>query len=472
LQALFPDFSVFHGGPHSVAAVGARHAVPFDGTSPVSKGILFAPFSLFSPFILLLLATFPSPSSSKPLFPVTPISLARLNLQEYNAYRIVNGSLGDQMKSRRIKILVLFLAAAAIAGAICLRPERFQVDNTQYEFVSLSKPEYESSDALASTRLGVVIGHVVYSYKKVDITKWYPDGRQEKVSFPENPILRPISMNDEGAIVGDYLNQQGNSVDSFVWNPTSGLHLLKVCETFHFDKSSALSINNKGQIAGSMMNNNPFKMAVFLYDPVEGLFDIGSLGAFPVRLGGMNDEGVIVGSSCINSNFTHAFVWTMKDGMKDIHSVATQAVSSRAEGISSDGWIFIQAYDKNDNGRILLFHPPTGKTCSVPFDDIILSAKPVGNTNRFVFSSQRRSRRIWKFSLRDAEVENWIWEFDKTPVLIVPKMLSGKSWGILGMTDQGLICGRYLMGINDYTSGMDCDGFFLRPIRTEESRKK
>lgn len=108
------------------------------------------------------------------------------------------------MKSRQIKILVLLLAASVVAAAFFLRPQRFHVDKTQYELVSLHKPKYKSSQVFAINGSGVAVGRIEYPDGKVEIVKWDSNGQKERIPLPDNVKGVPGSINDKGDIVGSY----------------------------------------------------------------------------------------------------------------------------------------------------------------------------------------------------------------------------------------------------------------------------
>jgi probable HAF family extracellular repeat protein len=218
-----------------------------------------------------------------------------------------------------------------------------------------------------------------------------------------------------------------------------------------------------------MAMNSPFKCAVFFYDPIDGLCDIGSLGESNVILRGMNEEGAIVGSSRISGNATHAFLWTRRDGMKDIHSaVAPQTVSTQAFAISYDGWILVQATDHKRNNQIIGYHPEKGIGHSCSFGEWISFAMPVGQSNRFVYRSVRPSWHIVRIRIRPTVHHNWILDFGCEPVLVAPKVMADQSWSIYGMTDQGLIVGSLNKTINKGITQAGVEPFILRPIQTPD----
>jgi probable HAF family extracellular repeat protein len=378
------------------------------------------------------------------------------------------------MKSKRIKIIVTLLAVAAIAAAFVLRPKHFNVDRTNYEFISLHQPEYQSSEVCALNRSGVAVGRVRYPDGKFEMVKWHSDGTRDIVPVPEDLVIIPHDINEEGTIVGSYLREGSPERNSFRWDSVRGFQFLPVCETFQFDYSEALSINNKGQIVGFMTNRSPRKNGIFIYDPVDGFSDIGNLGLSVVGLGGINDNGMIVGTSKTTGNVTHAFLWAKQVGMTDIHSaVAPQAVSTSAFAISSDGWILVGSYDQKGKSQIIRYHTQKGIVSSLSFKEWIWMGKAVSSKNQFVLFCLKPSWKIGKITLHPDEYHNWILDYNQDPVLITPKALSGKLWDIVDMDDQGIIVGN-LSGNLDAPKNQpgNSQAFLLRPIRPADPARK
>lgn len=379
------------------------------------------------------------------------------------------------MGSKQIKIIVtLLVVAAAIAAAFFVHPKRFHMDRTQYELISLHKPEYRSAEVYAINSSGVAVGRIEYPDGTVEIVKWDSVGTREVVSMPENDRIYPGDINNKGDFVGNFQSRQGNGVeDPFHWNPVRGFQLLRACETLQSEFFSSISINDKGQISGNYYNKSLRKFGGYFFDPTDGLRDIGSLGSSHVLLGGMNEDGTIVGWSVTIGSTFHAFLWTKRDGIKDIHSVVDpQAISTLARAISFDGWILIQASYRKGNNRIIWYHPQKGIGPSFSFNESIMDMKPVASMNRFIFRSEKPGWTIGSIVLRPSVQSNWILDYGQKPVLITPKVLSGKSWNIVGMTVQGLIVGRFeykmINGINQFCP----QAFLLRPIRPGDSGKK
>ncbi len=371
------------------------------------------------------------------------------------------------MDSRRIKIIVILLVlAAAVAAAVFLRPKRFHVDQTQYELISLHKPEYRLSEVFAINRSGVALGWVVNKDNTVEIVKWDSNGTKQTVPISEDIEATPRGINDNGDIVGHYQDRKSPAVvGSFRWDSIRGFQSLPVYDTLQYEYSDPRFINQKGQIAGFMTKKSPpYKQAVFYFDPEEGVCDIGSLGAYPVTLRGMNEKGMVVGSSRTTGNAEHAFLWTKRNGMIDIHSlVAPQAKLTRAFAISPNGWILVQAINQKRHNRIIWYHPEKGVGPSFSFNEWIMSALPV-TENRFVFHSLNKGWMVGRFNLRQSMHNNWILDYGQNPVLISPKVLSDQPWSINSMTDQGIIVGSYVDRMGN--------PFLLRPIRPGDSGKK
>jgi probable HAF family extracellular repeat protein len=95
-------------------------------------------------------------------------------------------------------------------------------------------------------------------------------------------------------------------------------------------------INNRGQVAGS--GNYPTYLCTHGYLYSGGVTtDIGSLGACPTQVGGINDSGDVVGSSTTTSGATHAFLYTGGQ-MQDLGTLPGDSYSN-ATGINDRGEI-------------------------------------------------------------------------------------------------------------------------------------
>ncbi|MEO8892558.1 MAG: hypothetical protein ABI417_13660, partial [Coleofasciculaceae cyanobacterium] len=109
-------------------------------------------------------------------------------------------------------------------------------------------------------------------------------------------------------------------------------------------------INNKGQVvfisAGVMRSGrfgNVYSTVYAAFLSQNGIVtDLGNLGGISSRAYGINTAGTVVGSSSINSDVTHAFIW--RNGkMRDLNNLLP----------ADSGWELNQAVSINNKGQIV-----------------------------------------------------------------------------------------------------------------------
>jgi probable HAF family extracellular repeat protein len=84
--------------------------------------------------------------------------------------------------------------------------------------------------------------------------------------------------------------------------------------------SYALDVNLAGQATGVMTDESGFAPVYrgFFYDPDTGLVDIGDLGGSNTFAVGLNERGVVTGTSQTDKGAVHAFLYTPGVGMRDL----------------------------------------------------------------------------------------------------------------------------------------------------------
>jgi probable HAF family extracellular repeat protein len=80
---------------------------------------------------------------------------------------------------------------------------------------------------------------------------------------------------------------------------------------FGTGSSSAIAINERGQIAGAGEGEGFFREN-------GTVTRLGSLGGGGTLVEGMNEQGVVAGTSITAAGDVHAFVWTRTGGMRDL----------------------------------------------------------------------------------------------------------------------------------------------------------
>lgn len=168
---------------------------------------------------------------------------------------------------------------------------------------------------------------------------WTPTGGTQFLPLPSGFVGSAYGISNNDEIVGS-VNPVGGYPSAVLWTPSGGMQYLG---TLTGQKGcSAFALNDAGDIAGSC------GVRAFFWTPTGGMQDIGSLGGSQTGATGINNSGMVVGSSYLPSGGIHAFVWTATGGMLDLgtlngdsYSTAT-AVSDLGQVVgSSSGHAFL-----------------------------------------------------------------------------------------------------------------------------------
>ncbi len=373
------------------------------------------------------------------------------------------------MGSRKFKIRIVLLVLAALAAAFLLRPKSFCVDPTRYERRQVTDPNGIPLQVIAVNRMGQMVAYPsvllagVWPIYRID-----PDGRTQVLSIPKQYRANPRDINNQGAIVG-FVSGPNNSQDAFIWEPQRGFQLVPVRGAFPNADSEARKINNRGMITGTWETKQSYSKGIFFYDPNEGVFDVEPLNGIQVSLGGLHEDGTIVGQYQSPSGH-HAFLWSRKEGLVDLHPAIPRRTNSSALAINDNGWILIRSSGKDNRGKMVLYHQNFGMIplCELKYD--VFEANPVPSSDRFTVMEYRPALSIRRYRIRPSDWKNLVLEKDRKPILINPKILSDQQWGIVGIDDWGNIIGD-TVGYRDANVYKPTEGFLLRPIRSKESEK-
>ena len=133
----------------------------------------------------------------------------------------------------------------------------------------------------------------------------------------------------------------------------------------------ALAINDNGQIAGASGTCASFNPQTYInVQPLHALLwqngkptDLGSLGGtghgFGIFALGLNNQGQVVGTSDLPGDAAfHAFLWSQSKGMQDLGTLAGD-VSSSAIGINDAGVVVGTSLDASSNLRAMVWQNGT-----------------------------------------------------------------------------------------------------------------
>jgi probable HAF family extracellular repeat protein len=157
---------------------------------------------------------------------------------------------------------------------------------------------------------------------------WGPDGRiQELRPLHGDTVGLALGINDLGQVVGasgscanSPLFPLAGGPHAVLWSSGKATNLGNLGGT---TVNTAASINDRGEVVGASelagdTDCNPFTLVgctlhAFLWTEYTGMQDIGTLNgdvqAFPAGMGGINDNGQVVGASCNISGSCRAFLW-------------------------------------------------------------------------------------------------------------------------------------------------------------------
>jgi probable HAF family extracellular repeat protein len=164
-------------------------------------------------------------------------------------------------------------------------------------------------------------------------------------------IGQATGISDLGAVVGFSLLGDEATTHAFLYHSrTNGLVDLGTLPGG--SNSQALAVNDRGYAAGSSDTGNTDQFGNIITDAVlfnlktKEVTDLGNLGGTPAQAFGINNCGLVVGSSVTASGLTDAFVYE-NGALKDIGTL---------------GGSFAQANAVNDFGVVVGFSNITGDT--------------------------------------------------------------------------------------------------------------
>jgi len=169
---------------------------------------------------------------------------------------------------------------------------------------------------------------------------------------------KAFDVSDSGYVVGTSTTPNGPR--AFVWTRQGGMQNIG---TLPGDKwSEAFAVNNAGDVVGYSQSRNGVQHA-FLWSAKRGMWDLGVLpGGKDSRALAISNTGDVVGTS--SSPFgDRAFLWTEKDGIKDLNLLIPSTVGLRlveAEAINARGQIVVigtnasDGHDHEGPNRLLL----------------------------------------------------------------------------------------------------------------------
>ena len=149
----------------------------------------------------------------------------------------------------------------------------------------------------------------------------------------------PTAINNSGQIGGNLVPSNDNTADEHAFIGSGGTY--NDLGTLGGTGSYLLGLNNSGTAIG-MSYNASGVMNAFVYS--SSMQNIGTLDSLWTEADGINDSGVVVGESQIDSEGDfHAFLWSQATGIVDMNKLIDPA----------SGWDLLDGSGINNAGDIV-----------------------------------------------------------------------------------------------------------------------
>jgi probable HAF family extracellular repeat protein len=219
------------------------------------------------------------------------------------------------------------------------------------------------SEAYALNELGQVVGYSTNAYGVPHAFLWTPGvGMQDVVGgggVSNVSVARGI--NDRGEVVGEmslpYPTPTGKAEwRAFLWTPRGGLRSLGALGG-ELTSSGAYAINNAGQVVGRSYSpdrvppNDPgsdpeYFSHAFLWTPGQGMKDLGGFGIGYAVAYAINDAGLVVGKSWVSSVLSEEYgysgrpvLWEPGQPIRDLGGLWYGPHNSAAYAINEAGQV-------------------------------------------------------------------------------------------------------------------------------------
>ena len=149
----------------------------------------------------------------------------------------------------------------------------------------------------------------------------------------------------------------------------------------------ANGINKSGEVVGQA-NTSTGQTHAFLWSITGGMRDLGTLGNAPSYAEGINANGLVVGYSATASSGWHAFLWSQAGGMQDLGTLPG-GTGSLAWAINDSGQVVGEADPANSSDQAFLWTQAQGmQNLGTLPGDYASQAQAINNSGQIVGSSQ------------------------------------------------------------------------------------
>jgi probable HAF family extracellular repeat protein len=204
---------------------------------------------------------------------------------------------------------------------------------------------FSLADAITSK--GVIVGESAISNGHVHAVLWKQSGGTYQIHdigvLPHAPYTYSYDINEKLQVTGvAYFNEAGTKYHAFLWSKAAGWKDLGTLPGG--TNSQGIWMNDSGVVAG-MSTSPQYPNGVSVYWDASGtIHSIGTLtGGTSSSPGFISGSGEILGQSTVTGGETHAYIWTAKNGMRDLNHLIPR----------NSGWILQHAASINKSGQIV-----------------------------------------------------------------------------------------------------------------------
>jgi probable HAF family extracellular repeat protein len=223
---------------------------------------------------------------------------------------------------------------------------------------------------------GLVTGEASNQANDTHAFIWSPGNMRDIGALAGGNSSVGRSINERGDVTGESTFGRGSATRAFRFTEADGMVSLgTLAGGFN---SSGYGINNSGEVVGES-DTRPilhpigrvrgfpfFGTHAFLWTERDGMKDLRHLGGGTSSAAAISNGGQVVGTSSLMDGTSHAFSWSSADGMLDLNTLVSP----------NSGWGMFEAHGVNDNGQITGYGLHNGAGRAFRLDPTEIAAHP------------------------------------------------------------------------------------------------